>query len=349
MNSFLALLIIYFLPLAGPITGNFAESSGPKPPGQLIDLGGYKLHLWCAGEGDRTVVMSSGSGDFSFDWALVQPKVAETARVCTYDRGGEAWSDLGPSPRTMRQEAFDLRRLLEKAGKKGPYILVGQSMGGSVARVFAEQFPKDVAGVVLVDGGDDDGLLFINGKLQRLRELSKNRPVPAPRAEVVPNDRLSAEQEAGIASFVKNNDIRPEIEPPFDKLAPEVQQWRLWALGQLKHWAATDNDFGPEETQELYDRRTKSEYPLGNIPLIVLTRDKYNYPKKYAEQMEREHKAGQEALSHLSRKGQQVIVPDSGHHIQVDAPTAVIEAIQRLLAQTRPVVGTAGKSNDKVQ
>ena len=98
--------------------------------------GGYKPHLWCTGTGDATVVMSSGSGDTSFDWALVQPRVAESTRACTYDRGHEAWGDLGPVPRTMRQEAFDLRRLLAKAGVKAPYILVGQSMGASVARVF---------------------------------------------------------------------------------------------------------------------------------------------------------------------------------------------------------------------
>src|SRR5437667_5108823 len=91
----------------------------PPAPGQLIDLGGYKMHLLCTGKGSPTVILSPGSGDFSFDWALVQPSIAKLTRVCSYDRAGEAWSDLGPVPRTQTQEAFDLRRALIKAHIKG--------------------------------------------------------------------------------------------------------------------------------------------------------------------------------------------------------------------------------------
>src|SRR2546426_2928045 len=134
--------------------------SAPAPPGKLIELGGYKLHLNCTGNGTPTVVLSAGAGDFSTDWALVQSKVAAFTRVCSYDRSGAAWSDLGPKPRTMDQEAFDLHRMLTIAGEHGPYLMVGQSLGGMVARIFAESNPHEVAGIVLVDAYCEDSQLF---------------------------------------------------------------------------------------------------------------------------------------------------------------------------------------------
>src|SRR5579862_1136334 len=121
-----ALLVLILGALLG---GFFAQqpATGPPAPGKLVDLGGYRLHLWCTGAGSPTVILSAGSGDYSVDWALVQPRVAQFARVCSYDRSGDAWSDAGPAPNTMRQEASDLRRALEKSGERGPFILVGHS------------------------------------------------------------------------------------------------------------------------------------------------------------------------------------------------------------------------------
>jgi pimeloyl-ACP methyl ester carboxylesterase len=102
----------------------------PAPLGKLIDLGGYRLHLYCTGKGKQTVVLSPGGGDFSFVWYFVQQQVQETARVCSYDRPGSAWSDPGPQPLTFRQEAYELREALKLSHERGPYILVGHSLGG---------------------------------------------------------------------------------------------------------------------------------------------------------------------------------------------------------------------------
>src|SRR6185437_2723170 len=128
-------LVLAFAILAANVSAQ--SDSAPPPPGKLFDLGGYKLHLNCTGSGSPTVVLSAGAGDFSTDWALVQTKVAAFTRVCSYDRSVAAWSDLGPKPRTIYQEVFDLERLLKAAGEHAPYIVVGQSLGGMVARVFA--------------------------------------------------------------------------------------------------------------------------------------------------------------------------------------------------------------------
>src|SRR5437870_10242016 len=94
--------VILLVPVRGADQTN--EAPKPPPPGKLVDIGGYRLHVDCTGRGGPTVVLEAGAGDFSFDWSLVQPEVARFTRVCSYDRAGSAWSDPGPVPRTMRQE-----------------------------------------------------------------------------------------------------------------------------------------------------------------------------------------------------------------------------------------------------
>src|SRR5437764_7125417 len=143
-------ILVLLTSLTARLPGQTDSAPPPPPPGKLIDLGGYKLHLNCTGNGSPTVVLSAGAGDFSSDWALVQSKVAAFTRVCSYDRSGAAWSDLGPKPRTVYQEIFDLERLLRTAGERGPYVVVGQSIGGMVVRIFTEKYRSEIAAVVLV-------------------------------------------------------------------------------------------------------------------------------------------------------------------------------------------------------
>ena len=142
-----------------------ATSRVSEPQGRLIDVGGYRLHINSTGKGKPTVILIAGSGDFSFDWSLVQPAVSRFSRVCSYDRAGLAWSDVGPTPRTMRQEAYELHVLLEKAKLKAPFVLVGHSVGGLIARVYAAEYPREVAGMILVDSTTEDTTLNYQGKL----------------------------------------------------------------------------------------------------------------------------------------------------------------------------------------
>jgi pimeloyl-ACP methyl ester carboxylesterase len=122
-----------------------------SPPGDMVDVNGHLMHINCIGEGSPTVILESGLGTMSADWANVQPQVAKTTRVCAYDRAGTGWSEPGPEPRDPQQIARELHTLLGNAGIDGPYVLVGQSFGGLYVRMYADRYPKEVEGMVLVD------------------------------------------------------------------------------------------------------------------------------------------------------------------------------------------------------
>jgi pimeloyl-ACP methyl ester carboxylesterase len=132
-----------------------AERAYP-PPGEMVEVGGYDLHIDCAGQGEPTVVLDAGSGEMSADWVLVQREVSHTTRVCAYDRAGTGWSETGPEPRDAKLISGELRALLERAGLDGPYVLVGHSFGGLYAQTYASRYPEEVAGVVLVDSSSPE-------------------------------------------------------------------------------------------------------------------------------------------------------------------------------------------------
>src|SRR5258706_10241271 len=152
---FLTLLIIVIvLPLLGityqTISTQVDKNTYPAP-GQLIDIGGYRLHLYCMGEptdGSPTVVLEQGLGGTSPAWALIQPEVAKVTRVCAYDRAGLGWSDAAPAGKQVVEE---LHTLLQKANISGPYVLVGHSFGGLHTLSLTPQYSKEVVGVVLLE------------------------------------------------------------------------------------------------------------------------------------------------------------------------------------------------------
>jgi pimeloyl-ACP methyl ester carboxylesterase len=127
-----------------------AERAYP-PPGEMVDVGGYSLHINCVSQASPTVVLDAGLGGMSADWVWVQREVSDTTRVCAYDRAGMGWSEMGPEPRDAKQISSELHALLTKAGIEGPYVLVGHSFGGLYMQTYAARYPDEVAGVVLVE------------------------------------------------------------------------------------------------------------------------------------------------------------------------------------------------------
>jgi len=314
--------------------------SSPPPPGKLVDVGGWRIHLNCTGRNKPnapTVVLEAGALGFSFDWSLVQPSVARFARVCSYDRAGHAWSDPGPAPRTMRQVAYELHTALANLNVKPPYVLVGHSMGGLRVRTFASLYPKEIAGMVLVDSSHEDSTRNFKGKRVRSRELSEGRTIPPIQTSITVADKtLSAEERQRIEKFLKRTGP-PKIEAPFNRLTPRIQKMRLWALAQPQHYASNnDNSFFEaytgEEYAEIFSARKAEDYPLGALPLIVLTRGKSELPDtEEGRQDNEERKREQLDLLRLSRNSRQIIAEVSGHDIELDDPALVVDAIREVV------------------
>src|SRR5918995_3116652 len=155
----IAVALVLVLP-SGAIAQEAASTEAPATPGpsgNRVDIGDGTLSVSCAGTGSPTVVLEAGGGNAADTWASVQPEVARFTRVCSYDRAGLGQSDPAPSGvRTVQDSVDDLHALLAAADISGPIVLAGHSFGGFIVRLYASQYPDDVAGVVLVDGMPPD-------------------------------------------------------------------------------------------------------------------------------------------------------------------------------------------------
>jgi pimeloyl-ACP methyl ester carboxylesterase len=148
------MIFILVLASAGTIYQTAASEADKRnfpPPGHLIDVGGFKMHIYCMGEGSPTVVLETLAGGTSSYWGWVQPEVAQTTRVCVYDRAGRGWSEPDADPITLERTVRNLHTLLTNARIDGPYVLVGHSIGGIYVRQFAADYPDEVLGIALVD------------------------------------------------------------------------------------------------------------------------------------------------------------------------------------------------------
>jgi pimeloyl-ACP methyl ester carboxylesterase len=299
------------------------------PTGRLIDVGGFRMHIDIRGNGSPAVIMIAGSQAFSFDWALVVPDIAKITTAITYDRPCLAWSDPGPMPRTLSQDVYELHTLLQKAGVKPPYVMVGHSLGGIIARFYEKRYPGEVAGMVLVDGTSENTTLFINNQVQRLRLLSQNRPVPDIKTTV---DTLTK-----VPSQKKMDDFlnmigHPKITPPFDRLPENFQRARLWAMSQPKYLVADDGAYWAEEFEAMHN---DSLYSMGSKPLIIITSGKNNYPESLGDSIRNELLNGklndQRKMTVLSSNHKHIITYTSGHEIHLEEPVLVIDAIKNIL------------------
>jgi pimeloyl-ACP methyl ester carboxylesterase len=284
------------------------------PPGRLVDLGGYRLHLLCMGArspGAPTVVLSIGAGGFAADWALVQKPLADSARVCSYDRPGFGWSDAGPTPRTIAQEAFELRSALGKAGEDPPFLVVGQSLGAMIARRFAGNDPQDVSGVVLVEPANENGYLGYRGQWVIPRTLARARPVPP------------------VHSLAES--------PPVPSAAADRDECRTGGERRVRLWTcfAPHDEYFPEEMATFYGLWMTKPYPLDTIPLVVITGTRPRTPPPGLSEAQLRADSLRLDLSRLSSGGQSVSDSLSGHHVQRDNPALVVKVIREMMTRHR--------------
>ncbi|HVH30093.1 MAG TPA: alpha/beta hydrolase [bacterium] len=322
LNSVLSLLSQFALFLSSVPAAAYPQTvaqHAPSPPGVLINVASHHLHLYCTGRGTPTVLLEAGAGDFSFDWSLVQPSIASVTRVCSYDRAGYAWSEPGPSPRTIRQIAAELRALLTNAHEPPPYVLVGHSLGGLYVRLYAVTHPAEVAGLVLIEATHEDNPIMLNGQVRLLRSMSRGRQIPAVRLGMSPDDSVVGGPEPQPSP--------PTLDPPYDKLPPDVQRVRLWAMTAPRYVAARSSEFDylPEEMKQIYDQRAQGEGSLEDLPLVVLTR----------KDAPPDHAARQADLATLSRNSKLEIATTTDHHIQLADPESVVRATTEVVAAVR--------------
>jgi pimeloyl-ACP methyl ester carboxylesterase len=302
--------VVLGLMLIGAVYEARAEAADARaypPPGQLVDVGGYRLHINCTGTGSPTVVIDAGLGDWSASWSSwVQPEVAKTTRVCTYDRAGAGYSEDGPLPRTAEQFAKELHTLLQHAAIPGPYVLVGHSMGGLPVRVFVHTYPTDVAGVVLIE--------------------SMNPRQAKPSATDTPPPAATRSSGVSILTLPARIGLVRLFAGPLgltSGLSPEVQHaYTAFSVTPRSFQTQLDEAAGlPESFIQAGAVKT-----FGDVPLIVLSR---------GLDPDQDWQAMQTELLQLSSHSQQLIADKSGHNIQLDQPDAAATAIIKMVAQLR--------------
>jgi pimeloyl-ACP methyl ester carboxylesterase len=309
-----------------------ALAAAPALPGKLIDLGGHTLHVYCTGRGGPTIVVENGLGDFSFDWMLVQSRVSRFTRICTYDRGGYAWSDPGPKPRTFAQLNLELHDALAKLGEHGPFVLVGHSFGGPVVRNFARVYPNAVAGIVFVDAAHEGQRVGIGGgKTIRLGDGAKGRDIPAPHEDTSVSDKPTVRAE-DLPGELKHLDSMYKVLPP------DQQTMHLWAQELPGVYDAENSETQWSEEYFAKWLATPQAGGLGAIPSIVLSRVNGGYRDGGSDipaaQREKERKEGQAKLVLLSSNSKQVLV-HSGHNMHLEAPEDVNNAIWEVVMAVR--------------
>jgi pimeloyl-ACP methyl ester carboxylesterase len=285
------------------------QDSIGAPPGRLVDIGGRKLHLHCTGTGAPTVVIEAGASAFAIDFALVQPEIARTNRVCSYDRAGHGWSDAAPAIATGVPQ--DLHALLQAAQEKPPYIMVGASMGGVWVRRYQIEYPDEVVGMVLIDPSHED----------RLFTLFEGNAVTI--------GSLTADQ---YRSTIPDGTVRiprrsPQTGAPFDRLPRELYELRVRLDRRLIASIPSEITYETRVQWAERERATLAKlrevgkaqlYPLGDRPVVALSRG-----IGASQEMWDVHALA----ARISSNSRHTIVTDSGHEIHLFRPDVVIQAI----------------------
>ena len=293
------------------------------PVGQLVDVGGYRLHIACTGAGSPTVILDAGAGDPGLSWARVQPVIARSTRVCAYDRAGLGWSDRSPKPRTAAVMVAELHTLLTRAGIAGPYLLVGHSLGGLVVRQYAHTYPHGVVGLVLVESAHEAQWL------RYPEPIRSNLPSVLRQLRVV-----QAAASIGILA------LKPSLYPTESRLPRDAAE----TSRALKVSSGKAIGTAVDELASLSQGGTPPLTTLGDLPVIVLSKshlDPETVPPgpgitpAVLQDYERTSEQLQRELAALSTHGKRMVAAGSGHYVQLDRPDLVSGAIAELLAAAR--------------
>lgn len=297
--------------------GAWRDSRVLTQVGRSVDIGGRTLNISCAGEGSPTVIFDSGRTSPGYEWMPSQRGVAAFTRACWYDRAGIGWSGPGPDPSWGDSAARDLHLLVNRAGLSPPFVLVGASFGGYVIRFYQHMFPGEAVGMVFVDAALEDA-----GTIEGIPHRERPQlPRSMIRALSIVGGHLGA-----VRMMARDRGRAPKAWRP--------EEWDvLTRLLRQRKLLLADAQVGPERATA---DRVRATGGLENMPLIVLTQGRpLRDPSSPEASVRRGWVALQRELAERSRFGRQVLVPNSGHGIPIEAPEAVVAAVRDIVQIVR--------------
>jgi pimeloyl-ACP methyl ester carboxylesterase len=317
--SSIAVLTLGLASAAYQAVGEARDRRRQRPPGRLVDVGGCRLHSMCAGQGSPAVVAITALGGSGSSWLDVQRRLARETTVCVYDRAGIGWSNPPPKRRTGARMAAELHALLHNAGIQPPYVLVGHSIGGLLARIFACLYPDEVAGIALIDSSHPE-----QGWRLPKTELLQHRGGTLLQAA------QWLVQPLGLQRLARDLDLRD---------AP--------------HWARSANRRASAAELVAFKRirkEVRGRGSLGNLPLAVLTSAEFD--PTYSERAQRGRarfypawRILQDELTMLSSNSTHVVADHGGHYLNRQNPELVAEVIGHLVQRVRERDGQSGSAS----
>jgi pimeloyl-ACP methyl ester carboxylesterase len=308
-----AFRLVSWVAMAAAATGVYQVVSdardrrGFEAPGRFADLGGRRIHLMEVGQGSPTVVIVPALGEAVLGYLPVCRALAGSTRACVYDRAGIGWSDPPPRGRgTFADMADDLHDALAAAGIAPPYVLVGHSMGGIIARQFAVRYPSGLAGLLLLDSSHEDQARRLPGSVRRVLRATLRWCV----------------QPMGLRRLAARAGRMRALTAEIDESVPPEYRPAAWALN-------LSSRFRRMAARELAMMiRPHGDPPsLGSLPLTVITAGNNKEPIWAQLQSE---------LAALSTDSEHITAHGAGHFVHLDDPDLVTKAIQTLLHRTDP-------------
>ncbi len=296
-----------------------------QPPGQLIDIGGCKLHLYSQGEGDITVIVDHSLG--GIDGYFLIEKIAKITKVCIYDRPGYGWSEPSQNKRSSQAIALELDLLLEKANIEPPYILVGQSFGSYNVRVYANYFPEKVVGMILTDGLHEKEMLKMPVLLKGLKLFFMSGFIMSAIGSLL-----------GIVRILGNLGLFEFLKPELRKYPPQTLFKVKRSFYSHNHWITMWREMN---NLELSAKQVSQANDFGNLPIINIKASTFlkSGPSNFympLKEVDRLRDRMHEELLKLSSNCTQISADRSDHFVWVDRPEIVISAIETLLLSIRP-------------
>ncbi|MFL9455963.1 MULTISPECIES: alpha/beta fold hydrolase [Nostocales] len=293
------------------------------PQGELVDIGGFRLHINCMGQGTPTVVMDAGAGSPSITWGLVPSEIAKFTRVCIYDRAGFGWSEPNLRvSRTSQQSVDELHTLLNKAEIKPPYILVGHSLGGANMRLYANQYQEDVVGLVLVDSVHENQMTSETWKRMK-RELWLYQV-------------LRVASRVGVLRLIGELNLLPILE----EIKQEIQKYPLAVQTRFDtyksycyrphYWATVSSERA--NIKKSFEQ-LQAVASLGKLPLVVLSQGSKD--SQMSDEKFQKWSSLQLNLTKLSLNSQHIIAENSGHLVPLDQPELIISAVHQLIKKIK--------------